>query len=114
MYVLAVLGVVADGSVPTDELHASFLALSGIEEDAVVVPPIPVAVLLSALPSEQEYEGPIPRRRDATLPLTSIRFMDLRSSVVDSADLEHGWYSYSCLHHKWPRMQASSVAHRSR
>src|SRR5215210_5884098 len=103
MYILAVKGVVADGSVPTDEIHVSFLTLSCIEEDAVIVPPIPVTVLLSALPYEQEYEGPVPRRRNATLPLTSIRFMDLGSSVVDPADLEHGWYSYCCPHRKSPR-----------
>jgi hypothetical protein len=28
--------VVADSSVPTDEIHVSFLTLAGIEEDAVV------------------------------------------------------------------------------
>src|SRR5215211_2412481 len=86
--------MVADGSVPTDELHVSYLTLAGIEKDAVLVPSISVTVLLSALPCEQEYEWPIPRRRNATLPLTSIRLMNLRSSVVDPANLEHGLYPY--------------------
>src|SRR5215211_5060327 len=54
------------------------------------------------------------RRRNTTLPLTSIRFVDLRSSVVDPTDLEHGWYSYCCPPRKSPRAPRDSVAHRGR
>ena len=81
--------MISDGPVAPDELHVSFLAFSGIEEDAVVIPPILVTVLLPALPGEQENEGPVPGRLDAPVPLTPKGFMDFRATVVDPADLEH-------------------------
>jgi hypothetical protein len=67
--VLAVQGVVPDGPVASDKLHLPYLAFPGVQEDAIFIPPILVAVLLPALSGEQEDEWPVPRRRDATLPL---------------------------------------------
>src|SRR5688500_10838498 len=70
--VLAVQGVIPDGPVASDKFHLPYLAFPGVEEDAILIPPILVAVLLPALSGEQEDEWPVPRRRDATLPLPPV------------------------------------------
>src|SRR5688572_2279163 len=56
--VLAVQDVVPDGPVASDKLHLPYLAFPGVQEDAILVPPILVAVLLPALSGEQENQGP--------------------------------------------------------
>jgi hypothetical protein len=70
----------------------SHLTFPGVEEHAVVVPSIPVTVLFTTLPGEQEYEGPISGRGDAPLPLASVGFVDIQTTVVDLANLKHTQY----------------------
>src|ERR671911_2142080 len=87
--VLAVQGVVPDGPVASDKLHLPYLAFPGVQEDAILIPPILVAVLLPALSGEQENQGPTAGCRDATLPLPSIGSVYVRTAVVDFTQPQH-------------------------
>jgi hypothetical protein len=87
--VLAVQGVVPDGPVASDKLHLPYLAFPGVQEDAILIPPILVAVLLPALSGEQENQGPTAGCRDATLPLPPLGSVYIRTTVVDFTNLKH-------------------------
>lgn len=87
--ILAVLGVVADGAVAAQEGHVADLSFTGVEEDAVRVPAIPVAILLALFAGEEQEEGVSGGGADATLGLAAELGVEVTADV-DLAGDEHG------------------------
>ncbi len=74
--------MVSDVGVPSLELHITLLTLTGIEEDALVLPTIFIAVLFATLAGEDEYKLAVLWRRDAALSLPTEDVVNVFSARV--------------------------------
>lgn len=86
MEVLARRGVVPNCCIATDPRHVPVLALAAVTKDlSVVVPPVSVAILLSAGSGEEKDDGKPCGGAYAALPLTPLSLMQ-----VPTADTRAG------------------------
>jgi hypothetical protein len=90
--VLAIVGVVTEGEVASDELHVAFLTGAVVVEHAFVVPLVLVSELPPFLAGHDDNQGYLTRREYPALSLQlsrAVPFAMELASDMDAAGLEH-------------------------
>lgn len=87
----AILEVVTNGLVASDELHISMLTFPGVEKDPVVSPAVGIAVLFTLFAGEDEDEILVSGRADATLRLAAMLVVEVTTTIELALDEHGGW-----------------------
>jgi hypothetical protein len=80
--------VVANGTIAALKDHIANLTLAKVAKGAFIRPTVRIAVRLTTLASEDDYDGVLTWRADAALLLSSIDGMDIASPIVELLLLE--------------------------
>ena len=82
--------VITDSEIAAYEFHVTDLPFACVRKDAVRAGPVAISVLVATFSGKKENERRRCWSRDAALALTSIHFMDIADSIVDTTGVK-GW-----------------------